>query len=71
MNALAILGCATIAAFLLLVAFSRTPVITALVLAPVVAAAAAGGFSRQAISFAVNHGVFGSVGNVESAARRI
>jgi len=39
-------------------------------LTPVVAAAA-GGFSRQAIPFAVNHGVFGRVGNVESATDRI
>ena len=46
MSALAILGCATIAAFLLLVAFTRTPVIAALVLTPVVAAVA-GGLSSQ------------------------
>ena len=53
MNALAILGCATIAAFLLLVAFTRTPVIAALVLTPVVAAVA-GGLSSQVGSFAVD-----------------
>ena len=53
MNALAILGCATIAAFLLLVAFTRTPVIAALVLTPVVAAVA-GGLSSQLGSFAVD-----------------
>jgi Mg2+/citrate symporter len=46
MSALAILGCATFAAFLLLVAFTRTPVIAALVLTPVVAAVA-GGLSSQ------------------------
>ena len=53
MSALAILGCATIAAFLLLVAFTRTPVIAALVLTPVVAAVA-GGLSSQLGSFAVD-----------------
>jgi CitMHS family citrate-Mg2+:H+ or citrate-Ca2+:H+ symporter len=53
MNAPAILGCATIAAFLLLVAFTRTPVIAALVLTPVVAAVA-GGLSSQLGSFAVD-----------------
>ena len=53
MSALAILGCATIAAFLLLMAFTRTPVIAALVLTPVVAAVA-GGLGSQLGSFAVD-----------------
>jgi citrate-Mg2+:H+ or citrate-Ca2+:H+ symporter, CitMHS family len=53
MSALAILGSATISTFLLLVAFTRTPVIAALVLTPVVAAVA-GGLSSQAGSFAVD-----------------
>jgi Mg2+/citrate symporter len=51
MSALAILGCATVAAFLLLVAFTRTPVIAALVLTPVVAAVA-GGLGSQVGAFA-------------------
>ena len=53
MSALAILGFATIAAFLLLVAFTRTPVIAALVLTPL-GAAVAGGLSSQVGAFAVD-----------------
>ena len=53
MSALAILGCATIAAFLLVVAFTRTPVIAARVLTPVVAAVA-GGLGSQVGAFAVD-----------------
>jgi CitMHS family citrate-Mg2+:H+ or citrate-Ca2+:H+ symporter len=53
MDILAFLGCATIGAFLLLVTFTRTPVISALVLTPLVAAAA-GGFGHQIGAFAID-----------------
>ena len=53
MNLLAILGFATIGTLLLLVAFTRIPVIAALVLTPVVAAVA-GGFGNQLGAFAVD-----------------
>ncbi|MGH8637430.1 MAG: CitMHS family transporter, partial [Burkholderiales bacterium] len=53
MVALALLGCATIGVFLLLITFTRTPVIAALVLTPLIAALA-GGFSGQVGSFALD-----------------
>jgi CitMHS family citrate-Mg2+:H+ or citrate-Ca2+:H+ symporter len=52
MTALALLGCATIGVFLVIITFTRTPVIAALVLTPL-AAALAGGFSGQVGAFAV------------------
>lgn len=53
MVTLALLGCATIGVFLLIVTFTRTPVIAALVLTPLVAAWV-GGFAGQVGSFAVD-----------------